>query len=499
MTPSPMALEALDLARWQFGITTVYHFILVPLTIGLAPLVAIMQTLWLRTGKEHWLKATKFFGKLLLINFALGVATGIVQEFQFGMNWSEYALHVGDIFGAPLAVEALAAFFLESTFLGLWIFGWEKLPKWLHTLCIWMVALGVNLSAFWILVANSWMQHPVGSKFNPETGRAELDGLNGFVQVVTNPKVFTTFFHTVATSFLVAGTFVAGLSLWWLVRETRAKNEDSARRMWRPLAMFGFLVILISSLTVVVSGDIQGKQVVKYQPGKMAAAEGHCVGSESAGFTPIAFHDFSGDCEGISAPITIPYVYSFLATGSFTGQDSYVKGLKEVQAENEELFGTGRDYTPNLFVTYWSFRLMMGTALFTSALAFFGWLKLRKNRITDSKWMSRLALITIPMPFLGASFGWIFTEMGRQPWVVAPNPDDPLAGIAMLTEMGVSPNVTAASVLTSMALFTLLYGALGVVWYWLIKRYAREGVTELSPASLTAAPATATDDLSFGY
>ena len=219
-------MEALDLARWQFGITTVYHFVIVPLTIGLAPLVAIMHTAWARTGNERWLKLTKFFGKLLLINFALGVATGIVQEFQFGMNWSEYSRFVGDIFGAPLAIEALAAFFLESTVLGLWIFGWDRLPKWLHATCIWLVALGTTVSAYWILAANSWMQHPVGAIYNPETGRAELDGVSGFFKLITNNTLIAAFSHTISSSILVAGTFVAAICGWWIVRAVRTGRTD---------------------------------------------------------------------------------------------------------------------------------------------------------------------------------------------------------------------------------------------------------------------------------
>ena len=223
-----MALDSLDLARWQFGITTVYHFVLVPLTIGLAPLVALMETAWLKTGNEQWLTLTKFFGKVFIINFALGVATGIVQEFQFGMNWSEYSRFVGNIFGAPLAFEALLAFFMESTFMGVWIFGWDRLSKKLHNLCIWMVALGVNLSALFILAANSWMQHPVGAVVNPKTGRAELDGIGGFFEVLTSPLTWATYLHVVTTALLVAGAMVMGISIWWMVRAVRAEQKFEA-------------------------------------------------------------------------------------------------------------------------------------------------------------------------------------------------------------------------------------------------------------------------------
>jgi cytochrome d ubiquinol oxidase subunit I len=224
-------VEALDLARWQFGVTTVYHFIFVPLTIGLAPLVALMQTFWVRTKNERWLRLTKFFGKLMLINFAIGIATGIVQEFQFGMNWSEYSRFVGDVFGAPLAMEALAAFFVESTFLGLWIFGWDKLPKKIHLACIWAVALATNLSAFFILAANSWMQHPVGTVFNLDTGRAEMVDIG---KVLSNPTLLAAFPHTITAAFLTAGTFVAGIAAWWMVRRVAAMctphGKSTARR-----------------------------------------------------------------------------------------------------------------------------------------------------------------------------------------------------------------------------------------------------------------------------
>ncbi|WP_280264016.1 cytochrome ubiquinol oxidase subunit I, partial [Nocardia abscessus] len=239
-------MNALDISRWQFGITTVYHFLLVPLTIGLAPLVAAMQTAWVVTGKQHWLRLTKFFGKLFLINFALGVATGIVQEFQFGMNWSEYSRFVGDVFGAPLALEGLIAFFMESTFLGLWIFGWTRLPKLLHLGAIWMVAIGVNASAYFIVAANSFMQHPVGARYNPETGRAELESI---VEVLTNNTLLAAFPHVVAGSFLTAGTFVAGIAGWWMVRNARSGDEAKlaeARAMWRPAARAGIVVMIVS-------------------------------------------------------------------------------------------------------------------------------------------------------------------------------------------------------------------------------------------------------------
>lgn len=467
-------MEALDLARWQFGITTVYHFILVPLTIGLTPLVAGLQTAWYFTGKEHWLKLTKFFGKLLIINFALGVATGIVQEFQFGMNWSEYSRMVGDIFGAPLAIEALAAFFLESVFLGMWIFGWNRLPKKVHLASIWGAAVGVNLSAYWILAANSFMQHPVGAEYNPETGRAELVD---FFALITNNTTLAAFTHVVTAAFLTAGTFIAGIAVWWMVRSVRAGNVAEAQTYWRPAAMVGLVTIIVAGLGVLGTGDIQGKLMYEQQPMKMSAAEVHCDTGGPVPFTLFAYGDFSNDCSQINRVIEIPGVTSFLAKGNFTAE---LPGVNELQAQYQEQyaeqFGADQDYTPSLFVTFWSFRLMIFMALGSAALAIAGLWYLRKGQISDKKWLSTLALLAIPTPFLANSFGWIFTEMGRQPWVVHPNPASPLDKVYMLTQDGVSTVVSSGVVLGSMILFTLLYAALGVVWFILMRRYTLEGI-----------------------
>ena len=483
-------MNALELARWQFGITTIYHFVLVPLTIGLTPLVAIMQTVWYRTGKETWLRLTKFFGKLLLINFALGVATGIVQEFQFGMAWSEYSRFVGDVFGAPLAMEALAAFFIESTFLGLWIFGWERLPKKVHLATIWLVAFGVNLSAYFILAANSWMQHPVGATYNAQTGRAEMTDIGA---VLSNPTLLSAFPHTIATSFLVAGTFVAGIAGWWMVRLVRAKNDGLARSLYRPAVLLGVVVMLVAGIGVAVSGDNQAKLMFQQQPMKMAAAEALCVGADGASFSILAIGDLANDCAGVRHVISVPGLTSFLADGNFS---SHIDGVIDVQQRYAQRYGEDVVYTPNLAVTYWSFRLMIGLGVGSAALALVALWLTRKGRVTGNKWFARLALWAIPTPFLAASFGWIFTEMGRQPWVVAPNPTG-IDEIRLLTVRGVSTSVSAGTILTSMIVFTVLYAALGVVWFRLIARYAREGAPE------TAAPATTdeaeTAPLSFAY
>jgi cytochrome bd ubiquinol oxidase subunit I len=484
-------VDPLDIARWQFGITTVYHFIFVPLTIGLAPLVAIMQTIWYFTGNDAWLRLTKFFGKLMLINFAIGVVTGIVQEFQFGMNWSEYSRFVGDVFGAPLAIEGLAAFFIESTFLGLWIFGWDRLPKKIHLVTIWMVAIGVNLSAYFILAANSWMQHPVGATFNPETGRAEMEN---FAAVLTNNTLLAAFPHTIATAFLTAGTFVAGIAAWWLVRAARAGKVDIARSLWRPAVGLGLVTILLAGVAVAVTGDWQAKLMFEQQPAKMAAAEALCDGADGAPFSILSIGDLSNSCENVTRVLEIPGATSFLATGDFS---SYLPGVNDVQAEYSERFGEGPTYYPNLMVTYWSFRLMIGLGVGAAALALAALWLLRGGRVTDKRWFKWVALLAIPTPFLAASFGWIFTEMGRQPWVVAPNPTG-VDMVRMLTADGVSTVVGPWTVILSLTAFTAVYTVLGIVWFSLIRRYARAGAPEVSAAEATE-PHAEDKPLSFAY
>ncbi|HEY0216955.1 MAG TPA: cytochrome ubiquinol oxidase subunit I [Cellulomonas sp.] len=464
-------MDALDLARWQFGVTTVYHFIFVPLTIGLAPLVAIMQTIWVRTGNEAWLRLTKFFGKLMLINFAIGVATGIVQEFQFGMNWSEYSRFVGDVFGAPLAKEALAAFFVESTFLGLWIFGWDKLPKKIHLACIWAVAIAVNLSAFFILAANSWMQHPVGTIFNTETGRAEMTDIGA---VLTNSTLLAAFPHTVTAAFLTAGTFVAGIAAWWMVRLVRSGDVDKARTVYRPAVMLGVFTMLVAGVGLGITGHAQGQLMFEQQPTKMAAAEALCETEDGASFSILAIGDLTNNCDGVTHLISIPGLTSFLANNNFT---STIEGVDDLQQRYEEKYGEGVDYIPDLTITYWSFRLMIGFAAGSVALALAALWLTRKGQVSDSTWLARIAIWAIPTPFLASAFGWIFTEMGRQPWVVAPNPDG-VDGVWLLTQRGVSTVVGPATIIISMVAFTLVYGVLAVFWYRLMHRYAIEGVAD---------------------
>ncbi|MGK2902242.1 MAG: cytochrome ubiquinol oxidase subunit I [Mycobacterium sp.] len=482
-------MDALDVARWQFGITTVYHFIFVPLTIGLAPLIAVFQTLWVITDNTAWYRLTRFFGKLFLINFALGVATGIVQEFQFGMNWSEYSRFVGDVFGAPLAMEGLVAFFFESTFLGLWIFGWTRLPKLVHLACIWIVAFAVNASAFFIIAANSFMQHPVGAHYNPETGRAELTSITG---LFTNNTALAAFPHAVAGAFLVAGTFVAGVCAWWMVRDP---DNDDARTMHRPAAILGCLVAFVSAAALTYTGDVQGKLMFQQQPMKMASAESLCSTETDPDFSVLTVGTHN-NCDSVTHLIEVPYVLPILAEGKFSGVE--LQGVQDLQAEYEQKFGPG-DYRPNLFVTYWSFRAMIGflavPMLFAMATL---WLT-RGGRIPRQRWFAWFALLTLPTPFLANSAGWVFTEMGRQPWVVAPNPTgDPV--LHLTVSQGVSHH-SAAMVLTSLIIFTAIYAVLAVIWFWLIRRYVVEGPLEHDTEPIPPTPPGEDEvaPLSFAY
>ncbi|MFN8088329.1 MAG: cytochrome ubiquinol oxidase subunit I [Mycobacterium sp.] len=483
-------MTALDVSRWQFGITTVYHFIFVPLTIGLAPLVAVMQTIWVATGNAAWYRMTKFFGKIFLINFAIGVATGIVQEFQFGMNWSEYSRFVGDVFGAPLALEGLIAFFLESTFIGLWIFGWTRLPKSLHLAAIWIVAIAVNLSAFFIITANSFMQHPVGTRYNPETKRAELADI---WELFGNNTGIAAFWHAVTASFLVAGTFVAAVCAWWMVR-SRATPE--ARTMFRPGTILGCWVVMVAAVGLVATGDVQGKLMFHQQPMKMAAAESLCHTEFEPNFSILSVGTHN-NCDSITHVIEVPYVLPFLAKGQFT--DVTLQGAKDLQSQYEKQFGPGW-YIPNLFVTYWAFRAMIGLMAIPMLFAVWALWLTRRGRITENRWFARAAVWTIPTPFLAAIAGWVFTEMGRQPWAVHPNPDgDPL--IRLTVGQGVSPHGPAL-VWVSLVSFTLVYAVLAVIWFYLVRRYVTAGPHEHDAEPTASGPPRSDDEpapLSFAY
>jgi cytochrome d ubiquinol oxidase subunit I len=487
-------VEVLDLARWQFGITTVYHFLMVPLTIGLAVLVAGMQTAWVRTGNHKYLAMTKFWGKLMMVNFAMGVVTGIVQEFQFGMSWNAYSRFVGDAFGAPLAMEGLLAFFVESTFLGLWIFGWDRLPKRVHLACAWAFSSATIASAYFILAANSWMQHPVGVELVDRRPR-----LVSIWALLANNTALAAIPHTIAGCFAVAGAFLVGIAVWHLTR----RNAD--REVWRSSLKLGGWVSMVAFAAVAVTGDFQGKLMFEQQPMKMAAAEALCHSEKPASFSIFAYGDVNRpDCQNIKS-ITVPALLSFLAHNDFSSE---VKGIGELAGEYKAKYGenypvdsrlgelSGRpiDYVPNLPMTYWGFRLMIGLgALAAGAAALALWLT-RKGRLPSSPWFRRMALVGIGLPFLANSFGWIFTEMGRQPFVVVPNPTG-VDGVWMFTARGVS-GLAVGEILTSLIVLTLLYGGLAALEVFLLRRYARAGVAAVLP------PAEKTDErdeLAFAY
>ena len=419
----------------------------------MAFLVAGLQTAWYRTSKLQYLRATKFFGKLFLINFAIGVVTGIVQEFQFGMNWSSYSRFVGDIFGAPLAMEGLLAFFLESTFLGLWIFGWDRLPKKLHLASIWLAATGTLLSAYFILAANAWMQHPVGYVLNAEKGRAELVDIKA---VLTQKTALATFFHTIPSAAFTAGAFIAGISAYLIIKR---KDIEMARSTFK----MGAITMLISFVLVSVSGDLTARIMTEQQPMKMAAAEALYDTQASAPFSLLTIGTLDGSKSVFQ--IGVPSMLSFMSTGNF---DGVVEGVNDLEAKYDEQFGAG-DYTPNVPLAYWSFRLMIGFGAIGALFALLALWQMRKGGTPSGKWFAP-AMISLPfLPLLANSFGWIFTETARQPWAVF--------GL-IKTANGVSAVVSAGAVLFTMIVFTLLYGVLAFIEVGLTLKVIKNGPAE---------------------
>jgi cytochrome d ubiquinol oxidase subunit I len=441
-------MDALFLARLQFAVTTVYHFFFVPLTLGLSILVAILQTIYYRTGDQLWKKATLFWGKLFLINFAMGVVTGIVQEFQFGMNWSEYSRFVGDIFGAPLAIEALLAFYLESTFLGVWFFGWNKLPKRVHLAAIWLVAVASNLSALWILLANSFMQQPVG--YVLRNGRAEM---NDFFALATNPNIWVQFPHVFFSGITTAGFFVLGISAWHLLRKS---NPEFFRRSFQVAALYA----TIGAVMVIVIGHSQAQHMVQTQPMKMAAAEALYQSQDPASFSLLTIGDLSGHQEVFA--IRLPALLSLLAYNQFSGR---VEGINDLQAAYVKQYGAG-DYRPPIPLIYWSFRAMVGAGFLMAFLALVALYLVMKHNVEGSRLLLRVLPWAILLPYLANTTGWLMTELGRAPWIVF--------GL-MKIDNAVSPAsaVSGVSILITLILFTVIYGALMIVTVYLLRRYAR--------------------------
>jgi len=479
-------VDPTDIARWQFAITTVYHFLFVPITIGLSAIIAGYEITWLRTRNPRWLRLTKFFGKLFLINFAIGVVTGIVQEFQFGMNWSDYSRFVGDIFGAPLAVEGLLAFFLESTFLGLWIFGWDRLPAKVHAACMVLVHVGTLFSAYFILAANSWMQNPVGFGYNPDTGRAEMDD---FAALLFNKVQLVTFPHVVLSAYLTGAAFVVGVAFW---QYRRAKTDEDSG-MYRKALRTGAAIVLVSGIGVVVSGDIQGKIMTEVQPMKMAAAEALYENEAPADFSILTVGSLDGSEELFS--IKIPKVLSFLATGNTEDEVQGINPLREQYIEEygqdpgEKYYSPG-DYTPVIPLTYWTFRLMMGLGALAAAGALWLLWATRKGRVPPGRPIMWAALSLPFLPLLANSFGWIFTEVGRQPWAVF--------GL-MTTDQAVSPGVSTFEVLTSLIVLTLVYGVLAYVEVRLLLTYIRKGAEPIEDTDQTPSEPGDDQPLAFAY
>lgn len=441
-------MEQLILARIQFAATTIYHFLFVPLSIGLAFIIAIMQTLYVVKKEDIYRDMAKYWGKFFVINFVVGVVTGIIQEFQFGMNWSEYSRFVGDVFGAPLAIEALLAFFMESTFIGLWIFGWNRLPKKVHLACIWLVSIGTSLSALWILAANSFMQNPVG--YAIQNGRAEM---NDFLAILTNDKLLVAYPHTIFASFATAAFFIIGISALKLLQK---KDVEFFRRsMTIPI-----ILALISSIGIAITGHSQAKYLVDAQPMKMAAAEG--IWEDTADPAPwTVFGKIDVENKETTMTLEVPYLLSYLSYGEFSGS---LEGMNTLQEKYLTEFGEG-DYIPPVKTTFWSFRMMVVLGFLMIILSFIGVIKMwRGNLETSNHWL-KWVVPAIGFPYIANTAGWLMSEIGRQPWIVQ--------GL-MTTKDAISPNVSTASILFSLIAFSLIYTLLAIAMVYLFVRVYKQ-------------------------
>jgi cytochrome bd ubiquinol oxidase subunit I len=430
-------MDVVTLSRLQFAVACYFHFLFVPLTLGLSVLVAIMETQYVRTGDEEYKRMTKYWGKLFVINFALGVVTGITLEFQFGTNWSRYSKYVGDIFGSLLAIEATVAFFLESTFIGVWLFGWKRLSPKAHAACIWLVAAASNISAYWILVANSWMQHPVG--YVIRNGRAEL---NDFWAVISQPYAVLMFLHVLSAAYILAAFFVMGISSYHLLRR---QETDFFKRSFRMAATFA----LIFSISEVVIGDFHGKEMVKVQPLKAAATEAVWETTKGAPLYLFSVPDEANERNSVEL-LGIPKLLSWVATGD---KDGVYKGLKEWPKQER----------PPVALTFWSFRIMIGLGMFFVIVSIVAWVK--RNSIEEYPRLLKLMLFSIPLPYLALEAGWTVTEMGRQPWIV----------YGMMKTADAASTLVGSQVALSLGAFILVYTFLGIACFYLIVKYARKG------------------------
>ncbi|KAB0670538.1 cytochrome ubiquinol oxidase subunit I [Oryzomonas sagensis] len=433
-------MDVLTLSQLQFAATGMFHWIFVPLTLGLSILTAWMETKYVTTGDEMWLRMTKFWGKLFLINFALGVVTGITMEFQFGMNWSEYSRYVGDIFGAPLAIEATFAFFLESVFIGVWIFGWNKISKKAHLTAIWLASVATNISALIILLANAWMQKPVG--YVLRNNRAEMEN---FLTVLTNPYGWIKFTHTLLSGYALAAFLIMGVSAWHLLRNN---ENDFFKRSFRLAAVWAF----VASLGVALTGDFHAVEIAKTQPTKFAAMESQWETKRGVGMNLLILPNASQECNSVEA-LCVPNGLSMLA---FHDPNAEIKGLKDFPKE----------LRPMVTPTFLSFRLMVGLGSFMILASLVAILLSRRQNLERQRWFLTLMVFAIPAPYLAEQFGWLVAELGRQPWIVY--------GV-LKTADAVSKSVSATQVALSLLGFTVLYGLLGAIDIFLLIKYAKKG------------------------
>lgn len=431
-------MDALFLSRLQFAITPFIHFLFVPLTIGLSFMIAIMETIYARTGEAMYQRMAKFWGKLFLINFTAGIVTGIVLEFQFGMNWARYSEYVGDIFGSLLAIEATGFFFLESTMIGVWIFGWKKLSAKAHAIVMWLVSIATCGSAFWILTANAWMQRPVG--YEIRNGRAELTDIGA---ILLNPTAVYSILHTVSASLLIGAFFVMGISAWHLLRKTHPKFFTVSFKI-------ALIIGTIGLIGVLGAGDMLGSEIAKVQPAKLAAMESHWETTEKAPMHIIVWPDEEKEENAIEF-VTVPGALSLLA---FKDINHPVKGLKDFQPEDR----------PPVAITFVSFRLMIAIGTSMIALIGFGWL--RWKNLSGPAWYLWLLVWFIPAPYLAANAGWVMTEVGRQPWLVY--------GV-MRTSEGVTENLKTSQVAFSLTVLTVLLTLVTAITVGLIVKHCRKG------------------------
>ena len=443
-------MDIVLLSRWQFAITTIYHFLFVPVTLGLTLFLALLETCYVTTKRAHWKepcrKLLKFFGAIFLVNFAMGVVTGIVQEFHFGMNWSEYSRFMGDIFGAPLALEALTAFFLESTFIGIWVFGWDKLPEKLHCACIWLVAIGSNLSAFWILVANSFMQHPVG--YAIENGRAIM---TDFMALITNPYVIGEMSHTLFSGIATAGFVLLIICCW------KYAVDDASREVFLQALKAVSIYLIIGIMGAMGTGHVHTQYLAEAQPMKLSSMEALWETEDPAPFAIVA--DINQEKRQNDTEITIPGMFSFML---YNKPEGAVQGINQLQAAAEQQYGAG-NYIPDVTGLFWCFRLMIACGGAIAGLAFLigglAWVK--QDWLLKYKYLLALTPFLLPLPFLANSAGWFIAEAGRQPWIVV--------GLQKTAD-AVSPNLTPGEVFITMSGFTIVYLLLAIIAFYVICR-----------------------------